>query len=176
MPEYWDLLDEQGNDTGVRMLRGEKQPHNSWHGVVGIVIQNNIGELLFIKRAATKEQYPSMWEHIGGCIVSGETPKEAAYREVYEEIGISISEENLVLVDTFFEKTAYVYTFYIQKDINIEKCLLQKNEVDNIKWVDLKDVSVYLESEEISPAAYRRLNRIMAKELMDSVNLRVESL
>ncbi|MDD3412970.1 MAG: NUDIX domain-containing protein [Lachnospiraceae bacterium] len=159
MPEYWDLVDNQGKYIGEHMLRGTEQPQNTWHCVVGIIIQNNIGEILFIKRAHTKKQYPNMWEHIGGCVVSGETPIEAACREVYEEVGISLTEEKLMLVDTFFEKTAYVYTFYIQKEISIDKFLLQENEVSDIKWVEAENILKYPEKNQVSPAAYRRLKR-----------------
>lgn len=96
MDEYWDLLDYNGNLLPQKMLRGTKQPESTWHAVVGIVIQNSKGEILTIKRASTKEQYPDMWEHIGGCVKAGEQIVDAACREVQEA--------NWILLDSFLNQ------------------------------------------------------------------------
>lgn len=42
---------------------------------------------------------PDFWQSVTGTIDSGETPLEAAYREVFEETGLQISAEKQPLVD-----------------------------------------------------------------------------
>lgn len=161
MLEYWDLLDDKGNTLPGKMLRGSRQPENTWHAVVGIVIQNSQGRVLFVQRASCKEQFPDLWEHIGGCVRAGETVADAARREVLEEIGICFSEKELLFLDRFFEKTAYVHTFLIHMDFAIEDCVLQKEEVQGAKWVHLPEYLEGAKKDQISAAARRRLQRIV---------------
>lgn len=56
---------------------------------VGALVQNAAGEVLLVKH-----NYPSYWEGTwilpGGLLQLGETLKEAAKREVYEETGLII--------------------------------------------------------------------------------------
>ncbi|MDD3206301.1 MAG: NUDIX domain-containing protein [Lachnospiraceae bacterium] len=159
MSEKWDLVDCEGNLTGKQMFRGDKQPENTWHCVVGVIIQNSEGKTLFVKRSENKQPYPNTWEHVGGCCIAGETVIEAACREVQEEIGLTITKEELKWKDSYFEKTAYVHTFLLEKEVEIDSCRIQKEEVSAIKWVVLKDILQAPEENEISPAAYRRLVR-----------------
>ena len=52
-----------------------------------VVFSTNLKQVLFCKRA--KEPYKGMYNFVGGKIEEGETNEEAAYRELFEETGIS---------------------------------------------------------------------------------------
>jgi mutator protein MutT len=51
-------------------------------------------KILFLKRASHKHQ-GDMWGIPGGKLDEGETPRMAVIREVFEEVGIPINEDNL---------------------------------------------------------------------------------
>ena len=61
---------------------------------VGVVVYNNAGKILMVKRA--KEPNKGMWSIPGGAIELGETINRAAEREVYEECSVKIEIERVL--------------------------------------------------------------------------------
>jgi ADP-ribose pyrophosphatase YjhB (NUDIX family) len=57
------------------------------------------GQMLFLKRATSKDHAPGEWEPGSGRVEAGEYPADAVVREVREETGLEV--EVLGLVDTF---------------------------------------------------------------------------
>ena len=55
----------------------------------GVLFRTAQGRILFLKRADDATDYPATWALPGGHIEPGETPLQAASREVWEEIGIA---------------------------------------------------------------------------------------
>ncbi len=140
MREIWDLYDENGNRTGKTMERGAKVPNGLYHLGADAWIMNSKGELLIQRRALTKESYPGMWAMTGGSAVKGESAKKAIIREVREEIGLTIKEEELELVKKVKTAKTVIYTFFIKKDVDIDDLKLQSEEVMEIKWLSIPEV------------------------------------
>ena len=69
-----------------------------------IYVRNRADEILLLKR--TKEPNKGLWSPIGGKLemTHGESPFEAARRETEEEIGLSISDNELHLFSMITEK------------------------------------------------------------------------
>jgi mutator protein MutT len=55
---------------------------------VRIVLGDRDGRVLMLRRAADDDIHPGLWELPGGGIDPGETPAQAAEREVREEAGV----------------------------------------------------------------------------------------
>lgn len=72
---YW--VDEEGN---------------YWHESVGVVIQNKKKEILLIKL----DKFPFGYSIPAGHVDKGEDPKDAAKREVLEEVGLNLDNFTLV--------------------------------------------------------------------------------
>lgn len=64
---------------------------------VGIIHRNG---LILLARRPQDVALPGMWEFPGGKIVQGETPAEAAVRELHEELGVNcVVERELSIVE-----------------------------------------------------------------------------
>ena len=61
----------------------------------GIVLCHG-SHFLFIERGGNAKHWPLFWGFPGGKIEGDEGPLSAAIREVQEEIGVKIEEENIV--------------------------------------------------------------------------------
>ncbi len=62
--------------------------------VVAAVIINSKGEVLLAQRPEGK-RLAGKWEFAGGKVEDGETPESALARELYEELGIEVRQEDL---------------------------------------------------------------------------------
>ena len=87
MTEYFDLYTADRRKLGRKIQRGAPIPHGEYHIVVQIMSVNSLGEILLTQRVPQKTS-GGRWECSGGCAVSGETSREAAVRELFEETGI----------------------------------------------------------------------------------------
>jgi 8-oxo-dGTP diphosphatase len=59
-----------------------------WVAVTVLVFRD--GRLLSMRRAATQEAGPGLWEGVSGRVQVGENPLRAAEREVVEETGLTV--------------------------------------------------------------------------------------
>ncbi len=148
--ELIDVLDENGNPTGRVEDRKTIHREGLLHAHVGVWIMNKNGDLLFQKRAATKQSNPNKWSRTGGHADSGETPLQAVQRETEEEIGVNIPLDNFELIDiSKFEKISdetkkmvrdITYSYFSLVDYKLEDYTMQEEEVSDLKYVSIEDM------------------------------------
>ena len=86
--EPLEVVDENDRVIGIQK-RSEIHREGLRHRSVHIFIFNARGELYLQKRSPAKDQYPEHWDSsAAGHLDPGETPEEAAHRELGEELGI----------------------------------------------------------------------------------------
>ena len=92
-------------------------------------------KLLFCKRI--KEPYKGLYNFVGGKINSEEDGFAAAYRELYEETGISEREIKLnhMMDFTYYNQDCYVevYVGYLQREVEL------KVEIHPLYWLELNE-------------------------------------
>ncbi|MFQ9012700.1 MAG: NUDIX domain-containing protein [Lacrimispora saccharolytica] len=154
-----ELFDERradGSRTGVVMERGVAHRDGRMHGTVHTWLTrrsaNRETEVLLQKRSADKESHPGCWDiSSAGHLQAGDTFEEAAVRELEEELGISVGKDSLEFVgwnhdrsEDFFhgrkildDEIAKVYV--IPMDVEPEQMKLQKEEVETVQWMPLKE-------------------------------------
>jgi isopentenyl-diphosphate delta-isomerase type 1 len=88
--EYLEVVDEDNQVVGISS-RKEIHEKGLRHRSVHIFIFNTKGELYLQKRSSTKDQYPKHWDtSAAGHTDPGESPIDAAQRELMEELGLDV--------------------------------------------------------------------------------------
>lgn len=95
-----------------------------------MILENSIGQVLIVKA-----NYKPYWTFPGGIIDAHETPKEAAIRETYEEVGIAVDPRKVTFVAVVNRRSDYAetYQFIFKAPLvmgGIDKIVLQASEID----------------------------------------------
>lgn len=135
--ETWDLFDGARQPLHRIHRRGEPIPPGAFHIVVEVWTINSRRQVLLTLRDPAKDEYPNKWENTGGSALAGETSRQAAIRELYEETGIVAAEDELCLLGTYPETSAFVDIYALCRDIPLSELRLQPGETVDAKWVSL---------------------------------------
>lgn len=124
MTEYFDLYTADRRKLGRKIQRGAPIPHGEYHIVVQIMSVNSLGEILLTQRVPQKTS-GGRWECSGGCAVSGETSREAAVRELFEETGIRAFSSEIDLEWTMTTDSMLRDFYIVHKDVPLDRLVLQ---------------------------------------------------
>lgn len=139
--ELWDLYDENRIKLGRTMIRGEKQPENTYRIVVHACIFNSKGEMLIQQRQPFKSGWSNMWDvTVGGSAVSGDTSGMAVSRELSEELGLDISFEGKTPALTVHVDNVFDDFYIVEQDVDLSKLKLQYTEVQGVKWASQDEI------------------------------------
>ena len=151
--ERFDIYDKNRIKIGETMLRGEKSDRSGWlRSVVHICIIDSGGKMLIQQRQSFKKSWSGMWDvSVGGGVVSGETPCEAAEREALEELGLKIDFSQLRPSFTVNFPNGFDDYFIVRKDAELTELVLQQEEVQAVKWADRDEIFRMIDSGEFIP-------------------------
>jgi 8-oxo-dGTP pyrophosphatase MutT (NUDIX family) len=93
---FFDQVDD--TDTLVNNVASYDEVHSQglWHRGVHVIIYTPDKHIVMQKRAPSLKYHPNEIEvSVGGGVDAGESPEQAAVREIYEELGITIPESSL---------------------------------------------------------------------------------
>lgn len=135
--ELWDLYDSQRRPLGKTHLRGVPLEKGTCHLVVFVWVFSDDGKVLLTKRSPEKNSYPNQWEHTGGAVLAGETSLQAIQRELFEETGIQVRQEEFLLVDTYHRSGENVIcdVYFLKKYVPVEQLVMQEGETCDARWV-----------------------------------------
>lgn len=134
MSEYWDLYDANRNPLGRTIKRGDAFAEGEYYVCCEIWLQNSKGEFLLTQRHPDKKA-GGLWEFTGGGVLAGETTKQAAVRELQEELGLAVKTSELELLAVNQFRNYFMDIYVVKKDIAVESLILQPEEVVDAKWV-----------------------------------------
>lgn len=136
--EKRELLDENENKTGEYIFVGQNIPKNRLVRAVRFFIENSEGKFLIQKRSKNRDD---KYGTTGGHPKFGESSLEGIINEVKEELGLSITNDDIMLVAKTRWNNDINDIYYMKKDINdLSKLSLQKEEVDNIFWLSIDEI------------------------------------
>ena len=139
--EKWDLYTIDRVITNRVITRGDDIPKDLYHLVVHVCIFNTKNQMLIQQRQTFKKGWPNMWDvTVGGSAMIGENSRQAAMREVAEELGLKIDLKNTPPVITKYFSEGFDDIYILEKEIDISKLTLQYEEVQAVKWVDIEEI------------------------------------
>lgn len=107
---------------------------------VACVVRNRRGQFIMIRR--TGAHGAGTWSVPGGWIGHGETPSQAAAREVWEEIGVVVTEPQSLLGcwtnDMFVDEGLHCLTLWLHAFIvedGHEPSIHEPDKITEIQWV-----------------------------------------
>lgn len=140
--ELLEILNENGVPTGEILDKNIIHREGQYHKEVAIILLNDKGEILLQKRSSTKEIEPNKWAWHGGHVIAGETSIEAIIREIKEELGIILSEDQIeLLVELKRDKLPnrqFTTAYYSVCNLSVEDFNIQEEELSEVKWFSFK--------------------------------------
>lgn len=161
--ELLDVYDNNGNVTGRKVIRGDKTAvleENEHIAVAVIFIENDKGEFLIQK---TSKEKGGEFSSTGGHVDSGETPIMAIKREVKEELGVNIDNEQIEEYGFLLYDKPIRYLYYLKKNIPLDKLVIQKDEVEYVEYMSVSKINELIESNQMLKSHGIMFNELMAK-------------
>lgn len=155
--EKWDAYDNKFNKLNFDLIRGENIPDNVFHLVSEVILINQDGSFLAMKRDYNKASYPNFYEvSAGGSVLKDEAPTDAAKRETLEETGVRITnleKKNIYISEEY--NTIFV-SFIAHVDIPRNGIVLQEGETRDYKWIPNEEIHSFLASGVCVPGRNQR--------------------
>ena len=157
--EVWDLYDEQGQKTGETWERSRAReiPEGRYHIVCDILIRHQDGDFLLTLRDPNKDIYPGCLEaSAGGSALAGETPEDAACREMLEETGLTA--DKLMLIGTTLkpQSRSVIYAYLATVKCEKDSVRLQPGETVDYQWMDAPAFLRMIQEEPVLKIQYPR--------------------
>mgnify|MGYP000511669509 CR=1 FL=1 len=108
---------------------------------VNALIFNDKNQMLIQKRNSHKKLWPGLWDvSVGGSVITGESSSQAAARETFEELGISLDEKDLRAAFTINFNEGFDDCYLVEKNISIEDVVIKEDEVSDVRWATKEEI------------------------------------
>ena len=159
--ELLDVYDSLGNKTGRVVNRDNKDEifNKDEHIAVAIIyIENDKGEFLMQKTSKEKGGY---YSSTGGHINHGEDAFNTIIREVKEELGVDISNDNIISLGHICVDFPIRFIFYLKKNIDLNNIILQKDEVESVSYMSVDEIRNLLDKGLMHKGHYKVLEKVL---------------
>lgn len=147
MDELIDILTSEGKPTGTTALKSEAHKKGLYHQTIHIWFFTDNNKILLQKRASVKKIFPNLWDvSVAGHIGAGESIIDTAIREAKEEIGISITSEELIKIGCRKNENKlpngildyeFQNVFLCKLTVPLSQLTMQPEEVDDLQLFDI---------------------------------------
>ena len=162
--EYLDIYNEKKEKLNKKIKRGDKLLDNEHILVAVIFIENSEGKYLIQK---TSKEKGEKFATTGGHVLSGETPKTAIIRETKEELGLDVSNENIIYIGDLLFGIPFGEIYYLKKDLDIAKLKLQQEEVEQVEYLTKTEILKLIETEKMVKS-----HGLMFKKMLDKTSIK----
>jgi len=151
--EAWDIYDIDRIKTGkTSELEWNDIVPGEYRMVVHICIFNSKNEMLIQQRQPFKDGWSNMWDiTVGGRSVAGESSRQAARRELFEELGYKFDFTGIRPYFTINFASGFDDFYIVEADVNIDELKLQPEEVQQVKWASKDEILYMIKNGEFIP-------------------------
>ena len=162
MEEYWEIYDKNRIFQNRTIRRGDTFQDGDYYICCEACFQNCKGEILVTLRNPNKKA-GGLWEFTGGGVLAGETTSQAVVREVKEELGVDITETDLLFLQEFQSRNYFMDFYLIKKDVDIKELSLDTNETIDAKWVSKEELQIMIDKQDVVRSVAARFEIIKNK-------------
>lgn len=137
--ELIDIYNQYGAPTGAVRDKDEPLGPDEYRMAVGIWIIDKSGRIFLTRRSMEKKYAPGKWENPAGHVQAGETPIHAVIRELGEETGLKVSEEQIALLGSSCCWPYLGRDFGVHMDVELDQVRFQEGETCDAKWVTFRE-------------------------------------
>lgn len=139
--EYIELYDIDRKNLNKKLDRASSLPKGRYRVVIHICLMNSKGEMLIQQRDKSKKNFPLTWDiTLGGGVQSGENSRQAAKRELFEELGIEYDFTATRPAFTINFADGFDDYYIIKKDVDIKDVKFNDGEVQACKWASKDEI------------------------------------
>jgi len=150
--EIWDIYDHNRIKKNKTIVRGSDINPGDYHLVIHICVLNNENKMLIQQRQPFKEGFSNLWDlTCGGSAHTGEDSRQAAHRELLEEIGLDLDFSSIRANLTINFKYGFDDYYVIRKNVELSKLKLQEEEVKAVKWASKAEIMDMIDTKEFIP-------------------------
>jgi 8-oxo-dGTP diphosphatase len=140
------LFDSNGNGTNNFYYKGDEVPKGQYPMVVMVCIQNDEGEFLMQRRELHKG---GDWGVTGGHVDFGESPEEALYREVEEELGVRLTVKPVLFSFGCDGKDCFGM-YYAKQNFDLSQFKIQEKELSEVRWFSTYELDQMVKTGELN--------------------------
>lgn len=168
--EMLDVVDENGMPTGEVVPREKAHAEGIRHRTSHVWLVRSRGgkiQILLQKRCENKDSWPGCYDiSSAGHIPAGVDFIPSAIRELQEELGVKAAPEELLFCGNRcicsdskfhgqpFHDRQYSRVFALWRDREASDFVLQKEEIDSVRWMDLEECIEAVKNNTISHCIY----------------------
>ena len=145
MIEWLDIVDEHDKVVG-KAPRDQIHRENHWHRSAHIALFNSRGQMFVQLRSKNKDSSAGLWDtSAAGHVDSGESYEQCAVRELFEELGVQITADQLEHTGRLRPQAGNGFEFteiYIVR--SDQPLTLQQEEIDDGRWVNSADLDAWV--------------------------------
>ncbi len=146
--ERIDVYDQAGNRTGRVVERGADYEFSKdeYKLAVGMWIVDGENHIFLTRRSMEKSYAPGKWENPAGHVRAGEDPMDAVIRELFEETGIRVEKEQIVLLGASRSWPYLGRDYGVRMHVDVKDVKFQKGETDGAKWVTFEEFAAMVKA------------------------------
>lgn len=165
--EYFDADNKKCMGIEERKIIHEK---NLWHREVAVWVMNENKELLLQRRSPQKKQGANKFSVVAGHVEIKERETLGAIRELEEEIGLIIDENDLELIDIYKNEkegnNCFSYTYLVKTNKKISDMVMQADEVSELKFISIEELENKIDNQDKElPLVKRPYIRMLLEEI-----------
>lgn len=155
MTEYLDIVNENGEPTGERVERSFAHANGVRHRTSHVWIlrmKNGRTEILLQMRSKDKDSFPGCYDiSSAGHIPAGDDYAESALRELEEELGVTVGEDELhecgvrrFRFESVFHGKPFIdhqvtKVYCLWLDMEENEFVVQRSEIDYVRWFGFEE-------------------------------------